>query len=496
MMQQHFSQAPQPQGDTLELAPEPSALDNGIAGFKKAFTDIGQGLGQVAGTVSREDVARTRAQDAELMDTTSGKVGNVLGNVAAVLPAAFIPGVNGVVGGMTLGGLLGAAQPSVSDSETAANVGFGVAGGGIGAKISQFLANRAAARAARSAALKPSIDAKNAALKEFHEKGLAVPPQDAGGGSGSQILNAIAGKIKTEQKSSVQNQPAINSMAAKSIGLPEHEPITVDAIDGVRKQAGKAYDAVRSAGMIKTDKQFQTDLSGIVQKFQSAAKDFPELLNNDVANIVKSVNKKQFDADSAVDAIKILRDKGTAAYRSGDADIAAAAKKSADALETAIERHLTKTGASPDLVKNFRGARELYAKTFSVEKALNRSTGNIKAAKLGAELDKGRPLTGDLKTIAEFSKAYPRSAQELQGVNPYSVLDAAGAVGGMAVNPAITAYVAGRPIARSMVLNPTYQKMFVKGSAPSNNLTNMLRLGSKTATPLSALAAMKSQEDK
>ena len=31
--------------DKLELAPEPSALDNGIAGFKKAFTDIGQGLG-------------------------------------------------------------------------------------------------------------------------------------------------------------------------------------------------------------------------------------------------------------------------------------------------------------------------------------------------------------------------------------------------------------------------------------------------------------------
>ena len=119
------------QGDKLELAPEPSALDNGMAGFKKAFTDIGQGLGQVAGTVSREDVARTRAADQPLMDTTSGTVGNVLGNVAAALPAAFIPGVNGLVGGMALGSVLGAIAPSTSTQETLANTGFGAAGGGI-----------------------------------------------------------------------------------------------------------------------------------------------------------------------------------------------------------------------------------------------------------------------------------------------------------------------------------------------------------------------------
>lgn len=491
MMQQHFNKP----ADKSESAPEPSALDNGIAGFKKAFTDIGQGLGQVAGTVSREDVARTRAADQPLMDTTSGTVGNVLGNVAAVLPAAFIPGVNGLVGGMALGATLGAIAPSTSTKETLANTGFGAAGGGIGAKISQFLSNRAATRTARSAALKPTIDAKNAALKEAQDAGYVVPPQDANAGAGSQVLNAISGKIKTEQKSSVLNQGVTNSKAAKSVGLPENQPITLDSLNSVRDQAGKAYEAVRGIGTVKTDGAFQTELGDIVKKFQSASKDFPELLNDDVSKVVASVNKKQFDADSAIDAIGILRKKADAAYRGGNNEVGAASKKAADALESVIGRHLQNSGAPQDLINNFQNARTLIAKTYTVQKALNQSTGNVKAGVIANELKKGKPLTGDLQDIGKFAQSYPKSNQDIPGVNPYSVLDAAGAVGGMALNPAITAYVAGRPIVRSMVLNPTYQKMFVKGKQSSGSLTSMMRLGGKAATPLSALAGSKSNKE-
>lgn len=488
----------QPQHDELQLAKEPTAFDNFAGGFKSGLKGAAQGIGQAVGLTSRDDVASQREQDREVLDTTSGKIGNFLGTAAAYAPAAFIPGVNTVAGGALIGAGIGGLQPSVSDAETIGNIGLGAAGGGIGAKISQFLAARANRRASNAAAIKPTLDAKNKALSEAQQSGYVVPPQDANAGVGSQMLNAYSGKIKTEQKASVINQSVTNAKAARSIGLPEHEPITVDSIDAVRKQAGKSYDAVRSIGTVKTDKQFQNDLSGIVQKFQSAAKDFPELLNDDVTKIVNSVNKQQFNADSAIDAIKILREKGTAAYRAGNNDVAAAAKKSADALENAISRHLTNTGASPDLVKNFREARELYAKTFTVEKSLNKGSGNIKAGKLAAEFDKdgGKKLTGDLKDIAKFAKTHPKASQELAGANPFSVIDAGVAGIGAVSNPGLIAYAGGRPVIRSMILNPTYQKMFVKGKAPSNTLTSVMRLGSKAATPLSALAGIKSQEDK
>ncbi len=477
-------------GDKLELAQEPSTFDNLAAGFKSGIKGVGQGIGQVLGVTSREDVAKSRAEDAPVLNTTAGTIGNIAGTIAGYAPAALIPGVNTALGGALVGAGVGAIQPSVSTNETLANTGLGAVGGAIGAKISQFLEARAARRAARSAAVRPGIDAKNALIEQAQKSGYAVPPQDAGAGSGSQILNAMAGKIKTEQKASVLNQAVTNSKAAKAIGLPEHEPITLDAIDSVRKQAGQAYEAVRGLGIIRADNQFRNDLQGIVQKYQSASKDFPELLNDDVMDVVKAAGKSRFDADSAIDAIGILRKKGDAAYRSGNNEVGAASKKAADAIESMIERHLKTSGAPQDLVNNFRDARQLIAKTYTVEKSLNKGNGNVRAGKIAAELDKGKPLSGDLKEIGSFAKAFPKSNQEIAGVNPYSVLDAAGAVGGMALNPAITAYVAGRPIARSMVLNPTYQKMFVKGAIPNGN-ASLLRLGAKAATPLSALAAIK-----
>lgn len=495
MIQDHLA-SQQPQHEPLELAQEPGVIDNFVGGVKSGLTGAAQGIGQAVGMVSREDVARQRQQDSEVLGTTAGKVGNFVGNAAAYLPAAFIPGVNTLAGGALAGAAVGALQPSVSDSETITNAGTGLLGGAIGSKISQLLASRATRRGATVAANAPAIQARNDALKAAQKEGYVVPPQDAKAGIGSQILNAYSGKIKTEQKASVLNQSVTNAKAARAIGLPEHEPITADAIDAVRKRAGKAYEAVRGVGTVQTDKQFQDDLSGIVQKFQSASKDFPELLNEDVTKVVNSVNKQQFDADSAIDAIRILRDKGTSAYRAGNNDVAAASKKAADALENVIGRHLQNTGASPDLVKNFREARELYAKTFTVEKALNKGSGNVRAGKLAAELDKdgGKRLTGDLKDIATFAKTHPKANQELAGANPYSVIDAGIAGVGALSNPGIVAYVAGRPVARSLILNSAFQKAFVKGSKPSNTLTSVLRLGSKAATPLSALAATRIED--
>lgn len=100
-----------------------------VAGYGKAGADLVRGAGQLVGMVSRDDVAEARRLDAPLMATTAGTVGNIAGNVAALAPAALIPGANTLVGGAAIGAATGLLQPSTSTRETLTNVGLGGVGG-------------------------------------------------------------------------------------------------------------------------------------------------------------------------------------------------------------------------------------------------------------------------------------------------------------------------------------------------------------------------------
>ena len=107
------------------------AWQQAAAGAGKAFADLGRGVGQMVGSVNRNDVAESRRLDAPLMNTTAGKVGNVAGNVAALAPAALIPGAGTVLGGAAIGAGMGLAQPSTSTGETLLNTGLGTAAGAV-----------------------------------------------------------------------------------------------------------------------------------------------------------------------------------------------------------------------------------------------------------------------------------------------------------------------------------------------------------------------------
>lgn len=102
-----------------------SGLQKFGAGMGKAFVDLGRGVGQFVGAVSRDDVAQSRELDAPLMKTGAGRAGNIAGNISAAVPLAFIPGANTLVGSALIGGVSGLAAPSVSNEETLRNTGLG-----------------------------------------------------------------------------------------------------------------------------------------------------------------------------------------------------------------------------------------------------------------------------------------------------------------------------------------------------------------------------------
>lgn len=128
--------------DTPKIDPTEgmSAFERGAAGVGKAITDAGQGIGQMLGLVSREDVAEKRKTDAALMKTTAGKVGDFVGNVATTLPLAFVPGANTIKGAALIGSATGLIQPSENTSETLTNTALGGAAGAGGLAIGRGLA--------------------------------------------------------------------------------------------------------------------------------------------------------------------------------------------------------------------------------------------------------------------------------------------------------------------------------------------------------------------
>src|SRR2546422_1024671 len=70
-----------------------------------------------------------------------------------------------------------------------------------------------------------------------------------------------------------------------------------------------------------------------------------------------------------------------------------------EALDGLADRFLTAAG-QPDAVANLQSARQLIAKTYSVQGALD-ANGNVIASKLAGQMTRGKPLSGNLETIAK-----------------------------------------------------------------------------------------------
>lgn len=487
--------------DSLNPANGMSQADLVAAGVGKAGVDTARGVGQLVHAVSRDDVAAARARDTGLMNTTAGFSGNVAGNAAMLLlpggalklggmalKAPAVEAAGGAIlapqtvrGAASVGGAMGLVQPSTSTSETAGNVVTGtLASAAVPAAARGYQAIKSGAVADTGNTL------KDATLNAARDAGYVVPPTQANPSILNRVVEGVSGKIQTGQSASLKNQPVTNKLAREALGIPEDVPITKEVLNDIRKEAGKAYDVVRGAGIIKADPQFGADLAKITAKYEGAAKDFPELAKNEIGDIVKSINKPEFSADSAIDAISILRDKSSSAYAKGDKSVGSAFKQTAQAMEDALERHLVAAGDDA-AIKTFRDARQLIAKTYSVESALNGS-GNVNAQKLAGQLKKNKPLSGELKSIGEFAEQFPKAAQNvdqvgsLPGISPLDVATAA-----ISHNPAGWAMLTGRPLLRSLQLSQPYQKGIQSLPGSDSALRLLSRSGAAAGPALPAL---------
>ncbi len=431
------------------------------AGLGKTFADLSMGIKQKLGMASFDDVKESRRLDKPLAKTVGGTLGNVGGNMVIAAPAMLLPGAATVPAAAAISGVMGALGPSESPTESVVNPLVAAAGGAAG----QWVANKAAAGEAFQRgqnALKDALNAQKAdATRKAMGAGYVIPPADLKPGMVAEAASGLSGKIKTAQVASQRNQAVTDTLARKAVGLSAADELTPDALNGIRAAAAAAgYDPIKSAGTVRTDAAFVKALDDIAQTQQGASRSFPGLADNGVVDLVAKLKQPAFDAGDAIDATKVLRAAADKAYASGDKALGKANKDAAQAIEDMLDRHLSASGQS-DALQAFREARQLIAKTYSLQSGLNGQTGSVSAQKLAAQLAKGKPLSGELRTIAEAGSAFPKALQTLkEAPKATSPLDWAVALGSAASsgNALPLAMVGIRPAVRNALLSRPVQR--------------------------------------
>lgn len=307
-----------------------------------------------------------------------------------------------------------------------------------------------------------------AAAQNAADQGYVIPPADLSPGLVSEALSGFSGKIKTAQVASARNQTVSNSLARKALGIGDDVDLNVDTLEGIRRQAAQAYAPVAGSGTVVPTKAYGAALDRALAPFTSQAGSFPGARVPQVVNDINALRTGQFDAGDALNMVRSMRESADIAYRAGENQAGKAYKGAAGALEDAIEGHLKSLGQpGGDLLKNFRDARQTIAKTYTVQGALNPQTGNVNAVKLGADLAKGRPLSGELRTVAEVGQAFPKATQALKeapkATSPLDWFGGTAAAAGTG-NVLPLAAVAARPAVRAGLLSGPMQRLAIRNA--------------------------------
>lgn len=509
----------------LFKAEDPGVVKSAAMGFVRGARDmvdggaqlLTRGLEKIAPTGSDFEKYMTgerqrveginKAAEDEYQQGNYGKTGSVArvgGNIVASLPmggslAATTAGR--IAQGAIVGGGMGALQKVDEGAPNywaakAKQAGLGAVGGAAGnlgaGYLTDALGNRIAAQVARQQANAP----RDAILQASQQAGYVVPPSQASGGFVNRALEGISGKLTTAQNASAKNADVTNSLVRKALGQADDFSATPANLANVRSNAGQAYEAVKQFPQpFVADKAFSNAVSKIESEYARKVSAFPSLGNPKIEALVGDLKQGSFDPRATVEIMKQLRSDASANLGFGakpeQLALGRVQKEAAKELEDLVSRNLQQSGQQ-GLYDAFTEARKLIAKTKTVEKATDEA-GNTSALKLAAALRNRAPLSGELKTAAQFADQFPKAAQEVSKMGSlpqWSPLDTMGAVmaggAGMATGtPSLALLSLLRPAARAAILSGPYQRAMTQPSY-GNGLLGLL--GSPAITGAGAAA--------
>lgn len=405
--------------------------------------------------------------------------------VQALRSGGMTAGTGGLGTRVAGGALAGGAQAAMINPEDAAT---GAVIGGAFPVITKAAGELGGAlRRSMASTMPPMTPEKLQTLQNAQKAGYVVPPSQAKPTIANRLIESVGGKQATAQVASTRNQAVTDKLVRDALpGFGMDTPMNFEALSAYRSaQHAAGYEPLRQAGVIPASQKFADQLDNIVKQYVGKGT-IPAVNRQEIVNLVQAHRSAGFDAGDAVDAIRILREESGDAFRTGNSAVGKAKRALADAYESAIDDALAQSGQS-DLLSAYRQARQNIAKSFTVQDALKEGTGSVDARKLGAALQAGAPMSGELRTAGEFGNAFNKSAQppELIGSPDTHNLKslaalATGGAGGVALGPlgvaaAAIPYAAPMAARGYMFSNRAQQSLLTPAQQQNSALVNVLR---------------------
>ena len=486
--------APAPQPEPTQPPPEPSFAQKAMIGTGAGFMDIAEGvkqaglqLGEHLGIVSPGSAEKYTQQVQALRNfyaTTpvaqswTGKgfhaVGSALPWLAAPEAGAANLATRAAMAGAS-GAAMGAAQFVAPGESRLKNTEIGAAIGTLGTaaigKIGKYFQGKMDLSQQAMEASQKANAYSDHLLSRAKEMGYVLPPQQAKPGMLNNILSSFSQEGPLNKLLSVKNQNVTNRAVRESLGISKSAPLTDATLHAIRTQAGEAYQAIKSVqAPIVTDAAFMKRIAGLRGDIQQAVKEFPELVKTpQVEALMGGLAKKEFSPTAALEVVKVLRNDAVSNLRNSiDPEklaLGLAQRKAAKAVDDLVARNLRRMGKT-HLANAYKQSRQIIARTYDVQSALDETTGNVSAPYLARLMGKGSPLTGQLRTVAEMGKRFRQSMNlppgggmpaELSGIDMmFGLLGVLGTGHGYAAS-----LVFARPGLRHLLASGAYQKLLV-----------------------------------
>ncbi|MFA6042030.1 MAG: hypothetical protein WC733_11065, partial [Methylophilus sp.] len=384
-------------------------------------------------------------------------------------PAMLIPGANTYTGAALFGGATGAAQPVVDGESRGLNTALGTVGGLTGQYAGNKLTNAITNKISSNALAKAQNATRDASLGSAQKLGLNIPRSMYNPSFTSNRIESLGGKAAVKQMALDNNQPIIDSMVKKAIGVSDDVALSDDLLKGLRTKAAAPY---RSAEQLTAEQVGKSST-----KSMATGKMIEKPIIKDGKQLVQEIN----EARDATRALWSDSKSATGTARNAAREAAKASEARLSTLENQLDKMAINQG-KPQLVQELSGARKQIAKLYTVDDVLNKGTGSIDAAKLGTKFAKNKPLDGELKEIGRFANAFqtkgivPRggmlSGADISALEPMAMAGYSALGGAASGNPA-GLLMGGIPLLRSPARSLALSKIMQKTPQYGGNMLNL-----------------------
>lgn len=360
--------------------------------------------------------------------------------------------------------------------------------GGMG-RVAERALNEAPATLARltQASSKITSRAAHAAMGA----GYKLSPSYVGGRVARQ-LQTWGGGPKTSEEISAFNEAVTDNLAKHDLHLSPNSELDEGTLDALRKENYEPYEEVRQLGTRATSQEYRDAINAAGGRFAERGPSFGGSRFPEVTGEKAPYMRDQFDVSDAVDEIRMLRRlsrQNLKTYNPAANAVGYTQREISNALEDEIERMVKKAqepdpfrvaqarryGATvpipavrADVMQRLKASRRALAKIANIEDALG-AGGHVRASDLKRLVDKGVPLDGGLKTIAD---AYKNFRQDLQAISEkgergtWSAVDyLLGGTGILTGEPMAAAASFARPLLRWGVRTERVQQRMLRGLA-------------------------------